>query len=203
MDLPQRKRQRLKDFDYSQNGAYFVTVCTQGKRCLFGYIRQGKLHLNAAGKMVERHLLKMQNAQGVSVEQYKVMPNHIHILLMIQRENSGTHQRSFPAVSSLVQGFKAVTTAEYVRLVKTGKCPVFQSRIWQKSFHDHIVRGEKDFLKIWEYIAYNELKWEQDCFYVQTENPAQSELENLYVKKRNDTEVVPYDIQKIVKVRTK
>ena len=192
MDLLSRKRQRLKNYDYSQNGAYFVTVCTQGKRCLFGYIRQGKLHLNVAGKRLERHLLKMQEVQGVSVEQYKVMPNHIHILLVIQRENSGTTLRSFPTVSSLMQGFKAVTTAQYVKLVKTGKCPAFQSRIWQKSFHDHIVRGEEDFLKIWEYIAYNELKWEQDCFYVQAANSAQNELDNLYIKQRNDTEVVPY-----------
>lgn len=91
-----------------------------------------------------------------------------------------------------MQGFKAVTTAQYVKLVKTGKCPAFQSRIWQKSFHDHIVRGEEDFLKIWEYIAYNELKWEQDCFYVQAANSAQNELDNLYIKQRNDTEVVPY-----------
>ena len=165
MDLPKRQRQRLKNYDYSQNGAYFVTVCTQDKKCLFGYIQQGNLYLNEAGKMVEHHLLKIQEQAGVSIEQYKVMPNHIHLLLVIQRANSGTRHRSFPTVSSLIQGFKAATTAEYIKLVKAGNCPAFQNRIWQKSFHDHIVRGEEDFLKIWEYIAYNELKWEQDCFY--------------------------------------
>ena len=134
MDLPQRKRQRLKSFDYSQNGAYFVTICTQDKRCIFGHIRQGKLYLNASGKMVERHLLKIQETEGVSVEQYKIMPNHIHILLLIQRENSGTTQRPFPTVSSLIQGFKAITTAEYIKLVKAGNCPTFQGRIWQNLF---------------------------------------------------------------------
>lgn len=146
-----------------------MTVCTQDKRCIFGHIRQGKLYLNAAGKMVEYHLLKMQEIEGISVEQYKIMPNHIHILLLIQRTNGGTTQRSFPTVSALIQGFKAVTTAEYIKLVKAGNRPTFPGRIWQKSFHDHIVRGEEVFLKIWEYIAYNELKWEQDCFYVQAE----------------------------------
>lgn len=165
MDLPKRKRQRLKNYNYAQNGAYFVTICTQDKNCLFGQVWHGKMHLNTAGKMVKQHLLKMQDLQGVSIEQYKVMPNHIHILLLFCRDTSGTTQRSFPTVSSIIQGFKSATTADYVSLVKAGKCPAFQNRIWQKSFHDHIIRNENDFLRIWEYIAFNELKWEQDCFY--------------------------------------
>ena len=85
MPLPQRKRQRLQNYDYSQNGAYFLTLCTQDKACLFGRVRQGKMYLNDAGKMVEHHLLKMQEKDGISIERYIIMPNHIHILLLLER----------------------------------------------------------------------------------------------------------------------
>ncbi len=170
MPLPQRKRQRLQNYDYSQNGAYFLTLCTQDKACLFGRVRQGKMYLNDAGKMVEHHLLKLQEKDGISIERYVIMPNHIHILLLLERPlQNGTTPRSFPTISALMQGFKSVTTTAYIQNVQAGHYPPFEKRIWQKSFYDHIVRDEEDFLQIWAYITYNALKWQQDKFYIRFE----------------------------------
>ena len=68
-----------------------------------------------------------------------------------------------------MQGFKSVTTTAYIQNVQAGHYPPFEKRIWQKSFYDHIVRDEEDFLQIWAYITYNALKWQQDKFYIRFE----------------------------------
>ena len=73
---------------------------------------------------------------------------------------------SAPTISEVIQSFKRYSTIRYVNLVKQGLVPVFEDKIWQRSYHDHIIRDEKGFLKIWNYIEGNASKWEEDCFYV-------------------------------------
>ncbi|WP_180270772.1 transposase [Sporanaerobium hydrogeniformans] len=72
---------------------------------------------------------------------------------------------SAPTVSGVVQAFKRYSTIEYIKMVKQGILPSFDKHIWQRSFHDHIIRNEQAYQKIWEYIDTNPLKWELDCFY--------------------------------------
>ncbi|MEG1894883.1 MAG: transposase, partial [Oscillospiraceae bacterium] len=129
----------------------------------FGALMNGVVLLNHAGFMIEQRLLNATK-DTVSVEKYCIMPNHIHAIFLIS--GNGTTQGSFPtAVSDIVQRFKTITTKLYINGVKNGDYPQFNKKIWQKSFHDHIIRNEHDYLEIWQYIDENPLKWKDDCFY--------------------------------------
>ncbi len=158
-----RKPQRLKDYDYSRNNAYFLTVCTQNKKHILGSVSDGKMILSEFGKQVDKRILNIEKMYGVNIENYVIMPNHIHILLLI--DGIGTTQGSFPTVSQIMQELKSVTTLDYINGVKSGLFEPFENKIWQKSFHDHIIRNKNDYLKIWEYIENNPFKWDLDCYY--------------------------------------
>ena len=161
MELPKRKPNRLKDYDYSQNGGYFVTICTRNKEKLLCNIVGGgafiapQVVLTETGKIVEKYILSTNKIDHVTVEKYVVMPNHIHLLIFIDNAY-GTSKAPSP------------TNAILPHLVSTLKR--FCNRdigenIFQRSFHDHVIRDENDYRKIWEYIDTNPAKWEEDCFY--------------------------------------
>lgn len=157
-DYPVRKRNRLKGFDYSSNGAYFITFCTKDKKNVF-WKRRGahcapensNLHLTREGIAADEAIVKIpQMYPMISVENYVVMPNHIHLLLMIH--NDGSAMRS-PTISTVINQLKGVITK------KLG------FSVWQTSFHDHIIRDIDDYEMIWEYIDANPFRWKEDCFY--------------------------------------
>ena len=154
--MPKRKPNRLPDFDYSTPGAYFITICTKGRRNLF-WVDVGasiaRPQLTTWGEITANSICDISNHYPtVSVDHYVVMPNHIHLLMQI---NTGTNGRPMvaPTISTVIQQFKGIVTKR-----------IGQS-VWQKLYHDHVVRGERDYLKIWEYIENNPAKWEEDCFY--------------------------------------
>ena len=158
-----RKPQRLKDYDYSRNNAYFLTVCTQNKKHILGSVSDGKMILSEFGKQVDKRILNIEKMYGVNIENYVIMPNHIHILLLI--DGIGTTQGLFPTVSQIMQELKSVTTLDYINGVKSGLFEPFENKIRQKSFYNHIIRNKNDYLKIWEYIDNNPLKWDLYCYY--------------------------------------
>ena len=159
MELPKRKSPRIPGYDYSTNGAYFITVCTYEKKQLFGSIGADSI----SARMVERTFLEtIQKYDNVKSPVYVVMPNHFHAIIQIERAD----MESAPTISQIIQSFKRYSTGEYIKLVNENKLPRFDGKVWQRSFHDHVVRGEKDYLEIWNYIEGNPSKWEEDCFYV-------------------------------------
>ncbi|MBQ3529175.1 MAG: transposase [Oscillospiraceae bacterium] len=156
MDTPKRKPNRLPNFDYSAPGAYFITICTKDKRNLFWtnvgasiarpqLTRWGEIAANAICNISKHY-------PAISVDRYVVMPNHIHLLLQINTDENGRPMVA-PTISVVIQQLKGIITKQ-----------VGQS-VWQKLFHDHIIRSEADYFKIWEYIENNPAKWEDDCFY--------------------------------------
>ena len=159
MELPKRKPNRLPDFDYSTPGAYFITICTENRKCILwdtvgaSIARPCNVPLSAYGKIVKEAICDIPlHYPAVSVDNYTIMPNHIHLLLQINTDAGGRPMVA-PTISTIVQQTKGVVTKQI------GK------PIWQKLFHDHVIRGEKDYLKIWDYIANNPAKWKEDCFY--------------------------------------
>ncbi len=167
MDLPKRKPTRLKEFDYSSPGAYFVTICTKGKMKLLSKIIVGDGVLDVPqniltpyGFIAEKYINQMNEFYDyISIDKYVIMPNHIHIILVITEQNDapyGTSRTPSPTNS---------ITAKFISTFKRFCNRECGKNIWQRSFHDHIIRGEKDYLKIWEYIDTNVIKWDQDCFY--------------------------------------
>ena len=164
MNLPIRKRTRLKGYDYSTPGEYFVTICTAQKTHLFGEIKNSEMHLSSIGKIVKGEILGIaSHYENIRIDNYVIMPNHIHMIIVVE-QTEGINP--FPTmkkydIPNVVGKFKAGVT----KIVGNAFMHSAKKIIWQPSFHDHIIRGEKDFLKISEYININPLKWELDCFY--------------------------------------
>ena len=162
MDVPRRKPLRLKNYDYSSNGYYFVTICSHNRRQIFSKIvGQGLApavtELTAYGKVAQKQLLDLENRfQGVNLDKFVIMPNHIHMIVIINKNEAGASP--CPTLSDIICAFKSLTVRECHTLSPDAK-------IFQTSFHDHIIRGEKDYEKIWEYIDTNPMKWQEDCLY--------------------------------------
>lgn len=165
MDLQTRKPTRLKDYNYSQNGAYFITVCTKNRKAILSNIDVGagvldgpKNRLSEYGKIAEKQIGVMNKFyDDISVDQYVIMPNHIHFIIQISAKENGSSGMPTPTnsiVSKFVGTFKRFCNREY------------GENIWQRSYHDHVIRGEKDYLEIWEYIENNPYKWEEDNLYI-------------------------------------
>jgi REP element-mobilizing transposase RayT len=161
MELPKRKPNRLPNFDYSTPGAYFITICTKDRKCILGDVvgasiaRPQSLQLSKYGTIVADTIHNIaKHYPAVSVDHFVVMPNHIHLLLQINTDANGRPMVA-PTISTVIQQLKGVVTK------KIGK------PIWQKLYHDHVIRGEADYLKIWEYIENNPAKWKEDCFYME------------------------------------
>ncbi len=158
MELQKRKFIRLKGYDYSSNGAYFVTICTQNRECLFGEIVGDDAHivpniiLSEIGMVVQRYINSI-----AGIEKYVIMPNHVHLIIFISRNEDGTMWASSPtttqSIPQLIKSFKTLVTKQ------------IGYSIWQRSFHDHIIRNEKEYQKIWEYIDTNPQKWEDDMYH--------------------------------------
>jgi len=165
-----RKSPRLPDYDYSQEGAYFVTVCVQGRECLLGKITAGILQLNDAGKMVERWWRKLASKfPSTKIDSFHVvMPNHFHgIVFKLTEGPKGAHmgaplQKVDVPLQEMVQWFKTMTTNEYVHGVKEHGWPQFKGSLWQRSFYDHVIRDEESLNRIREYISTNPQRWELD-----------------------------------------
>ena len=159
MDKPNRKRNRLSDYDYSTAGAYFITVCTQERKNFFWKNvgatigRPQDISLSEEGKIVQKAIEQIpQKYPAISVDRYVVMPNHLHILMQVNTDDDGRPMVA-PTMATVVQQLKGVVTK------KVG------FSLWQKGFYDHVVRGEKDYLEIWDYIDGNPGKWLEDQYY--------------------------------------
>ena len=162
ISLPKRKHTRLPGYDYSTPGAYFVTICTQNRKCILSEITVGadalggpNTILTHAGRVVEKYILSVESVPGVRVDKYVIMPNPVHLILIVT-ESGGPPRASAPTMASVpnaVSGFKRLVNRE------------FGQNIWQRSYHDHIIRGDADYREIWEYIENNPARWREDCFF--------------------------------------
>ncbi len=167
MSLPQRKPTRLRDYDYSNSGYYFITICTHNHKNLFGNIELQELcdipqiKLSKIGEIVECELLKIESHySNIEIDKFVIMPNHIHLIIKITERINPFPTIKFD-ISNIIGKYKAAVT----RNVGNAFMHSEKHKIWQRSFHDHIIRGDEDYLKIWNYIDGNPQKWEKDCFY--------------------------------------
>ncbi|OGP74696.1 MAG: hypothetical protein A2Y80_02600 [Deltaproteobacteria bacterium RBG_13_58_19] len=163
-----RRLLRLKDYDYAQVGAYFVTICSANREFLFGEIIQGEMILNQAGRIVQEEWLKTTALRAyVKLDQFVVMPNHFHGILIISRDDEGTArcaptERQFgkmapDSLSSTIRGFKAGVSKSINLFRNTLGAPV-----WQRGFYEHVIRNDASLNRIQEYILTNPLRWELD-----------------------------------------
>ena len=145
--FPSRKNPRLKGFDYSSVNYYFITICTRNKQCLFGLSG----NLTPLGKLAEQGLQQIPlHFPEIRVDKYVVMPNHVHAILILKPGTTG--------LSTVVGSYKSSVTKQ-IHAINP------KITVWQTSFHDHVIRNQPGYEKIWSYIETNPLKWEDDCFY--------------------------------------
>jgi REP element-mobilizing transposase RayT len=163
--LPYRKQNRLVEYDYSNSGAYFITICTKDRDLILWdeeYLNVGEaayslpqIILSPIGEMVQKIVLNIPDVyKNVSVDAYVIMPNHIHMIILLQEDGTPWAASPTISISKIINSFKTITSKQYGQ------------SLWQRSFYDHIIRDQKDYDKIKEYIHSNPLQWQNDCYYI-------------------------------------
>jgi REP element-mobilizing transposase RayT len=163
MDLPIRKPTRLKEYDYSTPGAYFITICIKDRKHLLGEIvgcgdfDTPQMKFSEYGTILTKHINLMNKKYShMKIDKYVIMPNHFHMILSITGYRIGASETAAPYNNEI---------SKFISLLKRSCNREYGGNIWQTSYHDHIIRGEKDYQKIWEYIDTNVINWKKDCFY--------------------------------------
>ena len=164
-DLPERKKIRLGEYDYSESGAYFVTICTKNRQCILSEVVGGgaldapRVELTSYGKILDDEIQKsMRIYQHIQIDKYVIMPNHVHMIINILYNPNGTSRapsrtnETIPAFVSMLKRFTNKQCGE---------------KIWHRSYYDHIIRTQHDYAQIWQYIDENPSKWESDEYYEQ------------------------------------
>ena len=160
MQLPNRKPNRLPDYDYSQNSAYFITVCTHNRKHILSTVgtplpgcpQEAEIHLLPHGIIAEKYIKQIDSFYNyLSVDKYVIMPDHIHFLIRI-KETGGHPGTGVPTprtsiVARFVGTFKRFCNKEY------------GENIWQSRYYDHVIRNPQDYDEVWEYIENNPRKW--------------------------------------------
>jgi putative transposase len=159
--FPRRQNFRLRGYDYSWQGAYFVTICSNDKLYIFGRITNNTVKLNSFGEAVESAWKKIPvHFPEVNNEVFIVMPNHIHGIISINgpgRADSKSAPTQGHSLSDIVRAFKVYSTQKINRLRNTQGVTA-----WQRGYNEHVIRGEEDYYEIGKYIMYNPAKWETD-----------------------------------------
>lgn len=179
VDERQRRSLRLKGYDYAQAGAYFVTVCTRNRECLFGDVVGDLMALNAAGNVVQRVWYELPTRfPRVRLDAFVVMPNHVHAIVIITDSDEGaassapTPYDGVPGpvgaglalpnrLGDIVRAFKSLSAITVNRLLSRSGQP-----LWQRNFYEHIIRDDGELDRVRQYIADNPARWALDC-----ENP--------------------------------
>ena len=169
-----RRSIRLKGYDYASPGAYFVTICTQGRVCRFGHVVNGVMQLNDAGRMVQTAWESIPGRfPNVAGDTYVIMPNHFHAIITIHHpvgatlvvapNGAGTSPApTMPTLGGIVGAFKSITTNEYIVGVREMGWSRFDRRLWQRNYWEHIIRTPESHARIVDYIVNNPARWEAD-----------------------------------------
>ena len=158
--LPERKQLRLKNFDYSENNAFFITICTYNRNRLFGKVEKTTVGATLCGrpnnphKMVEKRLFEIPNKfSNTKIDYYVIMPDHIHFILFIEGDHTGS------PLQDIIGWFKTMTTNDYIKGVKNKLYEPFNKHFWQRNYFEHVIRNENDLFECRKYIEQNLLKW--------------------------------------------
>jgi putative transposase len=151
-DIHHRRSIRLPGYDYSQPGAYFVTICIWQRECLLGEIQEGNILLSRYGEVVNFNWFNLIRVYPhIELNSFVIMPNHLHGIIIIKEQNQ-EH-----SLSEIVRRFKTFSARRINQLRSVSGIPV-----WQRGYYEHIIRNETTFSKIQEYIINNPYKWETD-----------------------------------------
>ncbi len=166
-----RRSIRLPEYDYSKCGAYFITICTQNRECIFGEIKNNEIKLNDAGKIVNQCWNDLSDHyKHIELDAFIIMSNHIHGIIVITNVGAGLKpaptKTKQHGLSEIVRAFKTFSARRINQIHYIHGLPV-----WQRNYYEHIIRNEQSLNHIREYIHNNPLKWELDEY-----NPSHSQI---------------------------
>jgi len=173
MPIPIRKKIRLQHVDYSHPGYYFITICSKDRANLFGnQVGAGLVsaqsdvskivELSKIGQIIKKQWQDIPNQfENVGIDEFVIMPNHIHGILILNNPGKRAGARPAPTVSDIICSFKSKCSVHYLKYIKKNNLKV-SGEIWQQSFYEHIIRKEESLDEIREYIAFNPLNWHKD-----------------------------------------
>ena len=162
-NIPNRKHPRLDHYNYSTPGAYFITICTHNRRCLLSRIvgrglAPAEIQYTAYGEIAQEQLLLLeQRYPSLQIDQYVIMPNHIHAILLLE-ETARNSQR--PTIMDIVCAYKSLVTRQCKKVQPIDK-------LFQTSFYEHIIRTRSDYEEITKYILENPTHWSTDELYAE------------------------------------
>ena len=162
-ELPKRKSIRLKNYDYSQAGAYFITICVKNGQEMLGRV-VGRddpgapfVQLSEYGNIAKKYIESIEphySKEGVIVDKYVIMPNHVHLLIVVCCGAPRSSRPTNALLPNILAAFKKMTDRE------------FGFTMWQNRYHDHVIRSESSYRRIWQYIDQNPSSWADDCYYI-------------------------------------
>lgn len=165
--MPKRKGQRLKGYDYSNSGAYFITICVYGNKPLLSKIVDSsrrdnpcgcpQVMLKSLGKICENTIDFICEKYDLIIEDYIIMPNHIHMISFIDESSSRTTARVVPTVSDVIGAYKSIVSSEWLKQCKKNNLEM--GILWERSFYDHIIRNDEDYECKQRYINENPIRW--------------------------------------------
>jgi len=177
--LNNRQSARLKEYNYSEPGAYFVTICTKNRECIFGQITDvgtdlcvrpnpftcPEMRLNEIGKIIDKWLKELTHKfLSIQIDESIIMPNHFHAVINITEPDMGTH--AGVPLHRVIQWFKTMTTNDYFKYKKKKQCrggPMCPpKKLWQRNYYEHVIRNEADLQQIRQYIINNPINWATD-----------------------------------------
>lgn len=181
-NIHNRQSIRLKGYDYTKTGLYFITICCQNRAHLFGDILNQQMFLNDAGKMIENEWLSLaNNFKNIKLHEFIVMPNHFHSILEITgatlavdrnegeiNPDIGQPQGIAPTpktIGNIIGAFKSKTTVEYINGVKNLNWEEFDGKVWQRNFYENIIRSDQSYHRIAKYIIHNPENFKKDKFF--------------------------------------
>lgn len=172
---PNRQSVRLKDYDYTAEGLYFITICSFNRKPLFGHIANGEMRLNSYGQIAYNSWLETERVRPyITLGEFVIMPNHMHAIFAIDileniKENTAEyihveipstndkHIKSH-SVGSIIGGYKAMVTSN-IRQTN------YKGTVWQRNYFEHIIRSNQSLNHITQYILENPYRWKKDCYY--------------------------------------
>lgn len=168
IELPKRKNQRLKEFDYSQSSYYFVTICMKNRNEFFSHIVNSELVLTEFGKVLDEVWNNLPKYYNVELDYYIIMPDHFHGIIIIDNTLNVMcdKEKKTLTLSDIIGKFKSYSSKKIRNLL--GSKDKFE---WQKSFYDRIIRNEKELYNIRKYIQENPLRWD-----IEKNNPENLEM---------------------------
>ena len=154
-----RRSIRLKDYDYSQAGAYFITPCVQNRRHLFGEIKDNVMICNAFGEIAyEVWQFMPERYDNIELGKFVIMPNHTHHILII---NSDDNEKT---LGEIVGAYKSLFVHHCLEYIKENDLNIHLGKVWQRNYYEHIIRNEKSYDCISNYIVNNPQNWDNDTF---------------------------------------